>query len=51
MLDLKEKYEKDKTTWDECAATYEKQIVGGHPDILAFENFEEDLDKLNQIKY
>lgn len=47
MPDLKEKYEKDKDTWDECAATYEKHIVGGHPDILAFENFEEDmLDRL-----
>jgi len=40
---LKEKYETDKKTWDECAETYERQIVGGHPDILAFEEFEEDL--------
>ncbi|MFQ6678821.1 MAG: class I SAM-dependent methyltransferase, partial [Fidelibacterota bacterium] len=37
----------DKQTWDECAETYEKQIVGGHPDILAFEEFEEDfLDRI-----
>jgi hypothetical protein len=36
-------YEMDKQTWNECAEIYEKQIVGGHPDILAFEEFEEDL--------
>jgi len=47
MDTLKAKYETDKIVWDECAETYERQIVGGHPDITAFENFEEDLlDKL-----
>lgn len=47
MLNLKKKYEQDRITWDDCAETYEKHIVGGHPDILAFENFEEDfLDRL-----
>ncbi|MEE4311493.1 MAG: class I SAM-dependent methyltransferase [candidate division KSB1 bacterium] len=43
MDTLKAKYESDMRTWDECADTYERQIVGGHPDILAFEEFEEDL--------
>ncbi|MBD3414772.1 MAG: methyltransferase domain-containing protein [Candidatus Aminicenantes bacterium] len=47
MSDLKEKYKKDNIAWDQCAETYETQIVGGHPDIYAFENFEEDfLDRL-----
>lgn len=47
MQTLKEKYETDKQTWNDCADTYERQIVGGHPDILAFEEFEEDfLDRL-----
>ncbi len=44
---LKKKYEIDKQVWDDCAETYERQIVGGHPDILAFEDFEEDfLDRM-----
>ncbi|MCJ7801336.1 MAG: class I SAM-dependent methyltransferase [Candidatus Marinimicrobia bacterium] len=43
MNTLKKNYEIDKQTWDKCAETYERQIVGGHPDILAFEQFEEDL--------
>ncbi|MBD3291248.1 hypothetical protein GF337_20775, partial [candidate division KSB1 bacterium] len=47
MTDLKKKYEIDKQVWDDCAETYERQIVGGHPDIMAFEDFEEDfLDRL-----
>ncbi|MFO7980285.1 MAG: class I SAM-dependent methyltransferase [Candidatus Aminicenantes bacterium] len=47
MSDLEEKYKKDNIAWDKCAETYETQIVGGHPDIYAFENFEEDfLDRL-----
>lgn len=47
MDSLQKKYETDKQTWDECAETYERQIVGGHPDILAFEEFEEDfLDRI-----
>lgn len=47
MSDLKKKYKKDNIAWDKCAETYETQIVGGHPDIYAFENFEEDfLDRL-----
>lgn len=44
---LIEKYKSDQIVWDECADTYERQIVGGHPDILAYEDFEEDfLDRL-----
>ncbi|MBN1350987.1 class I SAM-dependent methyltransferase [candidate division KSB1 bacterium] len=47
MNSLQKQYDLDKHTWDECAETYERQIVGGHPDILAFENFEEDfLDRV-----
>jgi len=47
MIDLKEKYLKDKHVWDECSKDYEIQIVGGHPDITAFEKFEEDfLDRI-----
>lgn len=43
MDPLKNKFLKDRLTWDECAETYEQQIVGGHPDITAFEEFEEDF--------
>ena len=40
---LEELYNRDLKTWDGCADTYETHIVGGHPDILAFEEFEEDM--------
>jgi SAM-dependent methyltransferase len=40
---LRKLYDRDKKTWDECAETYETHIVGGHPDIFAFEEFEEDM--------
>lgn len=44
MIDtLKKRYECDRQAWNECAVTYERQIVGGHPDITAFESFEEDF--------
>jgi SAM-dependent methyltransferase len=43
MSSLLERYLTDQRVWDQCADTYEKHIVGGHPDILAYENFEEDL--------
>jgi len=43
METLEQKYRCDEKVWDECASTYEDQIVCGHPDILAFEEFEEDL--------
>jgi SAM-dependent methyltransferase len=46
-MSLQKKYLIGKKTWDECAEVYERQIVGGHPDITAFEDFEEDfLDQL-----
>ena len=38
-----EEYEHDRGIWDSCAAVYEKKIVGGHPDVIAYELFEEDL--------
>jgi SAM-dependent methyltransferase len=43
MNDLNEKYKVDEKVWDRCASTYEDRIVGGHPDISAFEQFEEDF--------
>lgn len=47
MQSLARNYQRDERVWDACASTYEKQIVCGHPDILAFEHFEEDfLDRV-----
>jgi SAM-dependent methyltransferase len=43
MEKLINQFLKDQLTWDECAETYERQIVSGHPDITAFEEFEEDF--------
>ncbi len=43
MKELKLKYEKGRNVWDSCSEIYEKQIVKGHPDITAFERFEEDF--------
>lgn len=40
---LQEKYERDRQTWDACAQSYEEHIVGGHPEVAAYEAFEEDL--------
>jgi SAM-dependent methyltransferase len=39
--------ERDRRVWNECAGTYEERIVCGHPDVLAYESFEEDfLDRV-----
>ena len=35
--------ERDRRVWDSCAQTYEKRIVGGHPDVTAYEGFEHCL--------
>jgi SAM-dependent methyltransferase len=35
-----ERYEHDRSLWDRCAATYERRIVHGHPDVTAYESFE-----------
>jgi SAM-dependent methyltransferase len=44
---LAKHYERDKRVWDDCAETYEEEIVEGHPDVTAYESFEEDfLDRL-----
>jgi len=44
---LSEIYQRDRRVWDDCARTYERQIVGGHPDVTAYEEFEEAiLDRL-----
>lgn len=38
---------RDQGVWDSCASVYEREIVRGHPDILAYEAFEEDfLDRV-----
>jgi len=34
---------RDRKVWDSCADTYEHAIVLGHPDVHAYEAFEEDL--------
>ena len=48
MVDsLREGCERDRNVWDSCAGNYEDQIVCGHPDIVAYEAFEEDfLDRI-----
>ncbi|MBW7864636.1 MAG: class I SAM-dependent methyltransferase [Candidatus Hydrogenedentes bacterium] len=47
MLRPNRRHETDPVTWDRCAREYEEGIVMGHPDVLAYENFEEDfLDAL-----
>lgn len=43
MTRLTESYMRDQQVWDACATTYETRIVQGHPDVLAYEAFEEDL--------
>ncbi len=46
---LNEKYKVDRKVWENCATKYEDQIVTGHPDIVAYEKFEENfLDKILQ---
>ena len=40
---LAAKVERDRRVWNECAGTYEERIVCGHPDVLAYESFEEDF--------
>jgi len=43
VTDLQTQYEHDKSVWDACAQAYESAIVLGHPDVTAYEHFEEDL--------
>lgn len=46
-MTLEKRYRDDLVTWDRCAADYERAIVCGHPDVRAYEDFEEDfLDAL-----
>lgn len=40
---LKYLFERDQKVWDDCAETYEQAIVSGHPDVSAYEEFEEDF--------
>ena len=40
---LEARVERDRRVWNECAGTYEERIVCGHPDVLAYESFEEDF--------
>lgn len=43
MSALRRTYARDRRVWDDCAGVYEDRIVGGHPDVFAYEQFEEDL--------
>ncbi len=44
---LEEIVERDRQVWNDCADSYEERIVCGHPDVLAYESFEEDfLDRV-----
>lgn len=43
MTDLNARYQQDQSVWDRCSGIYEQRIVGGHPDIHAYEAFEETL--------
>lgn len=46
-MNLNRRYENDLNTWNRCAKVYEQAIVLGHPDVFAYEAFEEDfLDAL-----
>ncbi|MBP8130920.1 MAG: class I SAM-dependent methyltransferase [Candidatus Hydrogenedentes bacterium] len=46
-MNLQQRYETDHSVWNRCARTYEDAIVYGHPDVQAYESFEEDfLDAL-----
>ena len=42
-MDLQKQFEHDKLLWNACAQVYESAIVLGHPDVTAYEHFEEDL--------
>ena len=47
MSTLQQKFEHDRTIWEQCATTYERQIVRGHPDVTAYEAFEHSfIDRL-----
>lgn len=46
-LDLRQRLDNDLSTWNRCARAYEEGVVLGHPDVCAYEAFEEDfLDAL-----
>lgn len=42
-MSFEAQYVNDRKLWDACAGDYEQAIVLGHPDVLAYEAFEEDL--------
>jgi SAM-dependent methyltransferase len=47
MTALQQRYEHDRSIWEQCATTYERQIVRGHPDVTAYESFEHSfIDRL-----
>lgn len=46
-MNLNMQYRHDQRLWDSCATAYESAIVQGHPDVAAYEHFEEDfLDRV-----
>lgn len=47
MTSFTQQYEHDRTIWENCADTYERQIVRGHPDVTGYEAFEHSfIDRL-----
>jgi SAM-dependent methyltransferase len=47
MTDIQKRYDHDRSIWEHCATTYERQIVHGHPDVTAYESFEHSfIDRL-----
>jgi SAM-dependent methyltransferase len=47
MDSLEKRYDHDRGIWEQCATTYERQIVRGHPDVTGYENFEHSvIDRL-----
>ncbi len=42
-MEFDARYAHDRQVWDTCAHAYEAAVVHGHPDVTAYEAFEEDL--------
>lgn len=40
---FKKRIKREQKVWDECAERYEASIVTGHPDVVAYTEFEEDF--------
>ena len=40
---LRKQQQRDQRVWNTCAKSYENAVVNCHPDIRAYEDFEEDF--------